>query len=333
MNSPELVPMPFGFLADSSISYAVGELSLSGIVICVSLFVLSCFSWAVMITKFRMMLKARRQTEQFTEAFRDCGNPLNLYQEGTHLTGTPLYNVYMTGAAELSYQTTGSVEADATFHARLASAPKISNSQMDSVGNTMDRAIGESVLRLESKMTILATAVSGAPFLGLLGTVWGVMDTFTSVASAVGATSLKTLAPGVSSALLTTVTGLVVAIPAMFGYNYLVNNIKTMIATMENFANEVRGEFERHFLDHGLRIDAPVPRSSTAGRNGAPHEAPAIGTPSTSSATPARRVSASELLATAAVPSHHVVRRATKETPVATGEFAFDEHADEVLES
>jgi biopolymer transport protein TolQ len=332
MNHIAMIPSPLHHLADNSLFYAFEELSLSGIIICVSLFVLSCFSWSVMITKFRMILKARRQTEQFTEAFRDCKNPLNLYQEGTHLTGTPLYNVYMTGAAELAYQTTGSVEADETFHARLTSAPKITTSQMDSVGNTMDRAIGESVLRLESKMTILATAVSGAPFLGLLGTVWGVMDTFTSVASAVGATSLKTLAPGVSSALLTTVTGLVVAIPAMFGYNYLVNNIKSMIATMENFANEVRSEFERHFLDHGSSRDTsgtpPIPAriaEHAAHASEAPSHAP--------QPIHTRRVSASELVTTAAAPSHRVVRRVTKEKRTANTEFAFDEPDRDGLES
>ncbi len=332
MNYLALIPSRIDSLADSGIFYAFEELSLSGIIICVSLFVLSCFSWAVMITKFRMIVKARRQTEQFTEAFRDCRNPLNLYQEGTHLTGTPLYNIYMTGAAELSYQTTGSVEADETFHARLTSAPKITSSQMDSVGNTMDRTIGESVLQLESKMTILATAVSGAPFLGLLGTVWGVMDTFTSVASAVGATSLKTLAPGVSSALLTTVTGLVVAIPAMFGYNYLVNNIKSMIATMENFANEVRGEFERHFLDHGVSREAIV--GATPSAKVAEHPARTADVLSHAPQSPqTRRVSAGELVATAAAPSHHVVRRATKQSRSGNGEFAFDEPDRDGLES
>ena len=74
-------------------------------------------------------------------------------------------------------------------------------------------SVGDSVIKLESQMSILATAVSGAPFLGLLGTVWGVMDTFTGVASAEGAASLKTMAPGVASALLTTVVGLLVAQP------------------------------------------------------------------------------------------------------------------------
>jgi len=334
MHSLEFAQVPPRFLAENGISFAIGELSLSGAIICVTLFVLSCFSWAVMITKFRMMRRARRQTEQFEEAFRDCGNPLNLYQEGSHLSGTPLYNVYMCGAAELSYQATGSVEADETFHSRLAGAPRIRPSQMNSVSNAMDRAIGESILRLESQMTIIATAVSGAPFLGLLGTVWGVMDTFSSVASAVGAASLKTLAPGVSSALLTTVIGLVVAIPAMFGYNYLVHNIKSLIATMENFANEVRGEFERHYLDHGSPreavANAPVPARADA----RPRPA-AEGTEAPAPLVHARRLSASELLSKSAtpVPSHHVVRRTAKQATATNGEFAFDETQRDGLES
>ena len=106
---------------------------------------------------------------------------------------------------------------------------------------------------LESQMILLATAVSGSPFLGLLGTVWGVMDTFTDVAVA-GSPNLATMAPGVSGALITTVTALCVAIPAMFGYNFLVTSIRGMIVEMDNFAAELASEFEHKYVDHNARV-------------------------------------------------------------------------------
>jgi hypothetical protein len=127
---------------------------------------------------------------------------------------------------------------------------------MDAVRGSMDRAIGEMTVHLESRMTGLATAVSGAPFLGLLGTVWGVMETFASVAKpGESAASLQNMAPGVAAALVTTVIALLVAIPAMFGYNFLINRIRTLILEMHNFSAEISSLFERQFVDFNRRIE------------------------------------------------------------------------------
>src|SRR2546421_12913481 len=116
----------------------------------------------------------------------------------------------------------------------------------------MGRAVGETALGLESQMILLASAVSGSPFLGLLGTVWGVMDAFTGVAEA-GSPNLASMAPGVSGALITTVTALCVAIPAMFGYNFLVTSIRASVVEMDNFAAELGSEFEHKYVDHNVR--------------------------------------------------------------------------------
>ena len=147
----------------------------------------------------------------------------------------------------------GSAELDETFRARLDIADKITPAQMHAVNAAMERAVGETALKLESQMILLATAVSGAPFLGLLGTVWGVMDTFTGVAEA-GSANLAAMAPGVSGALITTVTALCVAIPAMFGYNFLVTSIRGMVVEMDNFAAELASEFEHNYVEHGARV-------------------------------------------------------------------------------
>jgi biopolymer transport protein ExbB/TolQ len=152
----------------------------------------------------------------------------------------------------MAFQLLGSPEVDDTFRARLGDADKITPAQMGAVNAAMERAVGETALGLESQMILLATAVSGSPFLGLLGTVWGVMDAFTGVAVA-GSPNLTAMAPGVSGALITTVTALCVAIPAMFGYNFLVTSIRAAVVEMDNFAAELGSEFEHKYVDHNVR--------------------------------------------------------------------------------
>ena len=127
---------------------------------------------------------------------------------------------------------------------------------MNAVRSALEREVGEQALKMEDRMTVLATAVSGAPFLGLLGTVWGVMDTFSAIAASNNA-SLTTMAPGVSGALITTVTGLLVAIPAMFGYNFLVVTIRGMTVELDNFAGELAASFDHRYLDTGSSTRVP----------------------------------------------------------------------------
>lgn len=203
--------------------------------------------------------RAGKQTQAFLARFRADRQPLRLYENKARFDGTPIFAVYLAGCHDLTFHLMGSPEVDETFRARLEDAPKISPAQMRAVSSAMERAVGENALKLESQMILLATAVSGAPFLGLLGTVWGVMDTFSGVAEA-GSANLAAMAPGVSAALITTVTGLLVAIPAMFGYNFLVTSIKSMIVQMDNFAAELASEFEHKYVDHGTRPSAPAYR-------------------------------------------------------------------------
>ncbi|HEV2096649.1 MAG TPA: MotA/TolQ/ExbB proton channel family protein [Chthoniobacterales bacterium] len=240
------------FLAAGGLLFAFEHATVAGKVVLAFLCVGSIFSWSVMITKLRVIHFARKQTARFLDAFRKDRQPLRLFENDARFPGAPLFNVYRAGCREMTFHLLGSTEVDETFRARLGSSEKISPSQMRAVNSAMERAVGETALGLESQMILLATAVSGAPFLGLLGTVWGVMDTFTDVAVA-GAPSLATMAPGVSGALITTVTALCVAIPAMFGYNFLVTSIRGMIVEMDNFAAELASEFEHKYVDHNAR--------------------------------------------------------------------------------
>ena len=238
--------------AGSGIVFAFENSTLPGRLILFALFLASVFSWTVMVTKFRMLRHAQLRRGQFLSLFRTDRQPLRIYTDRIRFDGAPLFAVYKAGCQELTFQLLGSAEVDETFRGRLDTAPRISPAQMRVVTSAMERAVGETALRLEAQMILLATAVSGAPFLGLLGTVWGVMETFSDVATA-GSANLAAMAPGVSAALITTVTGLLVAIPAMFGYNYLITTLRAIIVGLDNFAAELASEFEHKYVDHGGR--------------------------------------------------------------------------------
>ncbi len=237
-------------MAANPLLFAFRESTLPGKLILGVLFVSSIFSWSVMVTKFRVIRFARRRTEAFLEQFRADRLPLRIYEGGDAYDGSPIYEVYSAGCQEMTFHLLGSTEVDETFHSRLEIADKITPAQLHAVSAVMERAVGEEGLRLESQLILLSTAVSGAPFLGLLGTVWGVMDTFTGVAIA-GKANLAAMAPGVSGALITTVISLLVAIPAMFGYNFILTSIRSLIVQMENFASELESEFEHKYVSHG----------------------------------------------------------------------------------
>ncbi len=232
--------------------FAFENSTLPGRVILLLLFTASIFSWTVMVTKWRTIRRAQNRRLQFLDLFRTDRQPLRIYADRLRFEGAPVFSVYKAGCKELTFQLLGSAEVDETFRGRLDIAQRISPAQMRVIGSAMERAVGEAALRLESQMIVLATAVSGAPFLGLLGTVWGVMETFSDVATA-GSANLAAMAPGVSAALITTVTGLLVAIPAMFGYNYLVTTIRGMIVELDNFSAELASEFEHKYVNHGER--------------------------------------------------------------------------------
>ena len=150
----------------------------------------------------------------------------------------PLFMVYKAGSEEL----------DARLKTPEGRKRQMSLKGIEHVKRTMENAVEQESLKLESGLILLAIAVSGAPFLGLLGTVWGVMSTFGHIAQQ-GSASLAAMAPGVSAALITTVAGLLVAIPSMFGYNWLVHNLRVLTVELDNFAQEIMSKIETEYLE------------------------------------------------------------------------------------
>ena len=145
------------------------------------------------------------------------------------LKQSPLFRLYHVGLAELKRR---------FDHADKAGQEKILSPQsIDAIKATLDATMVREMHRLNSKMVMLTIAISGGPFLGLLGTVVGVMITFAAIAAA-GDVNVNSIAPGIAAALVATVAGLIVAIPALFGYNYLTSRIKDMTAEMQVFNDE-----------------------------------------------------------------------------------------------
>jgi biopolymer transport protein ExbB/TolQ len=153
--------------------------------------------------------------------------------------GCPLFTVYQEGCQELEQRLKRSDNPDV--------GDDISLKSMEHIKRTLERSVSQQSLRLESGLILLAIAVSGAPFIGLLGTVWGVMSAFSNVGLE-GNAQLATLAPGVASALSTTIAGLFVAIPSMFGYNWLVHNLRVFTVELDNFAQELVSKMETEYL-------------------------------------------------------------------------------------
>jgi biopolymer transport protein TolQ len=226
-------------LAESELLYVWQNATPEGKAIIGILIFFSIFAWSVMVAKALQMRRAKKLNQYFEAEFRTQKHVLDVYDRQLQVPDCPLFMVYQEGCREL--------------HARLrtpgstARRRYVSLKGMEHVKRTLERTVAQQSLKLESGLILLAIAVSGAPFLGLLGTVWGVMSTFSYVAMK-GSADLKTMAPGVSAALITTVAGLLVAIPSMFGYNWLVHNLRVQTVELDNFAQELVSHMETEYL-------------------------------------------------------------------------------------
>ncbi|RXK56105.1 flagellar motor protein MotA [Oleiharenicola lentus] len=195
--------------------------------------VFSIIAWAVMLGKRSELQKLRELNLRFERLLAQEKHVLSLPENMRNRRDIP-YADLLADALEAYWRAAaiGKEKGEDTLRGRLEHAE-----------NAIQRALARQSLRYEASMIFLASVVSGAPFMGLFGTVWGVMEAFVAV-SVMQTASIQTLAPGVSAALLTTIAGLVVAIPSVFGYNYLLGNVKTMITELENYASSLADRIE-----------------------------------------------------------------------------------------
>lgn len=242
-----MVSMPIADLAT-----AFWDSTLPGKVIVISLFLGSAGAWTIMRIKWVQLKFARNASVEFQDAFRSERNPTALFTKREEYPGSPLNTIYKAGCQALGgeLQAHGIDPEDLLMGDMTAAHRRLSLNQLETLRSVVDRNVADEALNLEAWMGGLATAVSTAPFLGLLGTVWGVMDAFSGMAQA-GSAALSAVAPGISGALLTTILGLFVAIPSMVGYNILSAKIRTISVQMDNFAQEFITKIQNTYVIEG----------------------------------------------------------------------------------
>jgi biopolymer transport protein TolQ len=223
------------------LSDAVGK----GIVLL--LLVFSVFTWTIMIDKGILLYRARRSSLLFSWLFREKKYPLALYKKSNELKG-PVARVYQTGADELLSFYEIPPEFSELYGTQKAPVKKLSTAQIETLRSSLERSVSDQIIKLEDKMGLLSTAVSVSPLLGLFGTVWGIMMAFCAM-TLQGKADIAAMAPGISSALLTTVVGLVVAIPSLVGFNLITNTIRQMTVTMDNFVEEFMSKVKLEQFD------------------------------------------------------------------------------------
>ena len=203
------------------------------------LLVLSIVSWTIIFLKFRYYRKIKVENESFDSDYQRSSKLSELLPAAKKYSFSTTAEVFRVGYTELTKTNKQSKDA--------ARGDEISLSSIDNVQRALNRASNTEMTKLESALGFLATTGSASPFIGLFGTVWGIMETFKSI-GARGSATLAVVAPGISEALIATAAGLAAAIPAVIFYNYFLNKSKVMVQEMDNFADEFLNIIERYLI-------------------------------------------------------------------------------------
>jgi biopolymer transport protein TolQ len=207
------------------------------------LLLLSIVSWGIIFYKLWSFNRIKRQSGRFLEIFRRSTKFSEVQAVCQSLTESPLVGIFQAGYAELNLQLRQPSAATAN---PAAPAPRPVLKSVAGVDRALLRASSVEVNKLEQRITFLATTAAIAPFIGLFGTVWGIIGAFQGIAQT-GSTSLGAVAPGIAEALVTTAAGLAAAIPAVYFYNMLTYRVKLFATEMDDFSLEFLNIVERNF--------------------------------------------------------------------------------------
>jgi len=203
----------------------------------------SLSSWAVIIWKFFDLRRAKRRSDEFHEAFWRAKRLDHLYAEAAEYEDSPLGQVFAAGYQEVEQvakaRSKGVEEEASVLTSELTG--------VEGVERALRRAANQEISKLERLLTFLATTASATPFIGLFGTVWGIMNSFHEI-GARGSAGLAVVAPGISEALIATALGLAAAIPAVIAYNHYQNQVRTIANGIENFTADFLNLVGRHFM-------------------------------------------------------------------------------------
>jgi biopolymer transport protein TolQ len=215
-------------------------------VVLIILLFFSIFCWAIIFSKLRLVRLSARQSRAFLRIFWEGKQLSSIFAESKKLRHSPTAEVFRAGYLELNKFSQAKSNPD---HPRKPGEPASLNMELsggENISRAMRQASTSELTKLERGLGFLATTGSTTPFIGLFGTVWGIMDAFRGIGVR-GSASLAVVAPGISEALIATAAGLAAAIPAVVAYNYYNNRIRVLSAEMENFSAEFLNIIERHF--------------------------------------------------------------------------------------
>ncbi len=200
----------------------------------------SVVSWAIIVKKWLHLRRAQGQSLRFLETFWQSKRLDAIYQAAEALSASPVSQVFRAGYVELS-----KVTASQKKEGEDAMSEQLGG--IENVERALKRAAAAEVTHLEATVPFLGTTASAAPFVGLFGTVWGIMRAFNDIYQ-MGNANLATVAKPISEALIATAFGLAAAIPAVVAYNYFVSRIRVLDSEMANFSNDFLNIVRRHFF-------------------------------------------------------------------------------------
>ena len=230
---------PAAFFVGSEIVAMVRNSGPVAQAVLVILLVFSLFSWAIIFSKWSAFRSSRAQSGRFLKAFRRAQKLSELAALSDQFRPSPLVEVFDSGYQELQHQLSSGSQPGGESnpgHGRITNTAALQRA--------LQMATGDQLTRMESMLTFLATTGAVTPFIGLFGTVWGIIDAFHGLGAA-GAASLRAVAPGISEALITTAAGLFAAVPAVIAYNVFLHSLREFGARMDNFALEFLNVAER----------------------------------------------------------------------------------------
>ncbi len=211
-------------------------------VVLLILILFSIASWGIILYKLWALSRAERQSTAFLDVFRRSSKFSEVQAVCKNLAESPLVGIFQAGYAELNTQ----LRQAPTAPSPGGAAPRPTLRSLPALDRALLRATAVEVNKLESRVPFLATTASITPYIGLFGTVWGIMAAFQGI-GLTGSTSLAVVAPGIADALIATAAGLFAAIPAVYFYNHLASRVKILTTEMDDFSLEFLNISERNF--------------------------------------------------------------------------------------
>ncbi len=204
----------------------------------------SVVSWAIILMKYRIIKRSRRENYMFLDRYMKINKLSDVFPESKKFRYSQIAEVFRAGYTELVKVAGIRKEASSDADSEASWPPEIRG--LDNIERAMNRACDSEMTKLESSLGFLATTGSSCPFIGLFGTVWGIMNAFKGI-GVKGSATLAVVAPGISEALIATAAGLAAAIPAVIFYNYYTNQVKTMAVETDSFSSEFLNIVERYY--------------------------------------------------------------------------------------